>query len=80
MPLGIYKIKKNRLHRIPLHWAAIRGNLEACIVLVQARTLDDLMWLPTTLPVHQLSFLLIKATGMWLCFCPMQGGFCRTEG
>lgn len=27
----------------PLHWAAIRGNLEACTVLVQAGTLEDLM-------------------------------------
>ncbi|TVU08302.1 hypothetical protein EJB05_41702 [Eragrostis curvula] len=27
----------------PLHWAAIRGNLEACTVLVQAGKKDDLM-------------------------------------
>lgn len=27
----------------PLHWAAIRGNLEACTVLVQAGSLEDLM-------------------------------------
>ena len=26
----------------PLHWAAIRGNLEACTVLVQAGTKEDL--------------------------------------
>lgn len=27
----------------PLHWAAIRGNLEACTVLVQAGKKEDLM-------------------------------------
>ena len=27
----------------PLHWAAIRGNLEACTVLVQAGDLEDLL-------------------------------------
>lgn len=27
----------------PLHWAAIRGNLEACTVLVQAGKREDLM-------------------------------------
>jgi palmitoyltransferase len=27
----------------PLHWAAIRGNLEACTVLVQVGKKDDLM-------------------------------------
>jgi hypothetical protein len=27
----------------PLHWAAIRGNLDACTVLVQAGSLEDLM-------------------------------------
>lgn len=28
---------------IPLHWAAIRGNLTACRILVQAGKKDDLM-------------------------------------
>lgn len=32
----------------PLHWAAIRGNLEACTVLVQAGSLEDLMAKETT--------------------------------
>lgn len=27
----------------PLHWAAIRGNLEACTVLVQAGKKEDLI-------------------------------------
>jgi len=27
----------------PLHWAAMRGNLEACTVLVQAGSLADLL-------------------------------------
>ena len=27
----------------PLHWAAIKGNLEACTVLVQAGKREDLM-------------------------------------
>ena len=26
----------------PLHWAAIRGNLESCTVLVQAGKMEDL--------------------------------------
>lgn len=32
----------------PLHWAAIKGNLEACTVLVQAGKKEDLMMTENT--------------------------------
>ena len=44
LELGIYFCITNAaLGCTPLHWAAIRGNLEACTVLVQAGKKEDLM-------------------------------------
>lgn len=38
-----FKLKCFSLGCTPLHWAAIRGNLESCTVLVQAGKKEDLM-------------------------------------
>jgi hypothetical protein len=41
--LGFISLLQIALGCTPLHWAAIRGNLEACTVLVQAGKKEDLM-------------------------------------
>jgi len=40
---SLYFLHCSSLGCTPLHWAAIRGNLEACTVLVQAGKKEDLM-------------------------------------
>jgi ankyrin repeat protein len=62
----------------PLHWAAIRGNLEACTVLVQVGKKDDLMvkdktgLTPAQLAAdknhRQVAFFLVSKT-MTFLFC-----------
>ncbi|KDO73420.1 hypothetical protein CISIN_1g006702mg [Citrus sinensis] len=41
--LDAYRGRQDKEGCTPLHWAAIRGNLEACTVLVQAGKKEDLM-------------------------------------
>jgi ankyrin repeat protein len=65
----------------PLHWAAIRGNLEACTVLVQVGKKDDLMvkdktgLTPAQLAAdknhRQIAFFLVSKITMTFIFCDL---------
>ncbi|OMO61697.1 Zinc finger, DHHC-type, palmitoyltransferase [Corchorus olitorius] len=46
--LDAYRGRQDKEGCTPLHWAAIRGNLEACTVLVQAGKKEDLMVVENT--------------------------------